>query len=117
MTFITMQLSNGDSIEVVQLFDKYYAKIHHQPFDKYIIVCKINFARNDEDNVCNITIYNPYDDLSDIIYEFNFLDIDGKDTLSNILKENLCRSVFYSQFGSDCVPYYKNMGFDFVCKS
>lgn len=116
MTFTPKKTNNGEIINITQLNNKYYAKIEYQPFDNYIVVCGINFnteKNEDEEIISNITIYNPYGDIPNIINEFNFLDKDGKDTLIVELKENLCRSVFYSQYESSEPPYFMNMGFSF----
>jgi hypothetical protein len=113
MTFVTKTISGGDAINIIQLEDKWYAKINYQPFDKYIIVCGIKFKTNKNDFVTDITIYNPYGSISDIIHEFVFLDKEGKDTLSKELKENLYRSVYYSQYESAQLPYFNDIGFSF----
>jgi len=113
MAFTKKELLNGESIEITQLADKYYAKIKHQPFDKYIVVCGIKFTSIDEDKISNITIYNPYGGIADIINEFNFLDSDGNDTLRNDLKATLCRQIYYSQYESVQAPYFMNIGFTF----
>ena len=113
MAFTTKKQLSGNSIEITQLGDKYYAKINYQPFDKYIVVCGIQFKTVDDDTISDITIYNPYGRIPDIINEFNFLDKHGNDTLSHELKENLCRSVFYSQYETTEEPYFMNMGFSF----
>ena len=113
MAFVTKKLVNGVSIEITQLADKCYAKIKHQPFDKYIVVCRIKFKSIDEETISDITIYNPSGGIADIINEFNFLDSNGNDTLKNVLKENLCRSVFYNQYESSQLPYFMDIGFTF----
>jgi hypothetical protein len=114
MVFNTKKLLSGESIEVTQLGGKYYAKIHYQPFDKYIIVCGINFkTETDGERIIDITIDNLYGEIPYIIYEFNFLDINGNDTLSKELKENLCRSVYYNQYDKHKLPYFSDIGFSF----
>jgi hypothetical protein len=113
MVFITKKLISDKTIEVTQLNDNFYAKINYQPFDKYIVVCKIKFNTIDDETISDITIYNPTGKKPDIINEFNFFDKDGNDTLSNGLKENLYRSIFYSQYESSEVPYFMNIGFSF----
>ena len=113
MAFTTKRTINGNTINITQLGDKYYAKINYQPFNKYIVVCKINFKTIDKETISDITIYNQTGRSPDIINEFNYLDINGNDTLSNALKGNLCRAVFYSQYESTDVPYFMNMWFSF----
>ena len=113
MAFTTKTTIGGEAINIIQLGDKWYAKIHYQPFEKYIVVCGIKFKTVNGDKISNITIYNPYRAISDIIHEFNFLDNDGKDALSKELKENLCRSVFYSHYDCSQLPYFMDIGFSF----
>ena len=113
MAFVTKKLLSGSSIEIAQLGDKYYAKITYQPFNKYMVVCGIKFKTDKNDFITDITIYNPYGGISDIIHEFNFFDKEGRDTLSKELKENLSRSVYYSQYESNRLPYYNDIGFSF----
>ena len=113
MAFITKTTNGGEAINIIQLGDNWYAKINYQPFEKYIIVCGIKFKTGDNDLVTDITIYNPYDSISYIIHEFVFLDKEGKDTLSKELKENLYRSVYYSQYESTQLPYFMDIGFSF----
>lgn len=112
MVFATKKL-NGVPVEVTQIANEYYAKIKYQPFDKYIIVCQIKFKSIDEENISDITIYNPYDEDAFIINEFDFLDSDGNNTLMHELKDILIRQVFYSLCDSSQETYYMNIGFKF----
>ena len=113
MVFVTKKTLNGEQIEIVGLRGYHYAKINHQPFDKYIVVCRIHFTEVDENTIKDIRIIETSGDSENIISEFDYLDINGEDKLNNPLKENLCRSVYYSRFQSKYVPYYEDIGFEF----
>jgi hypothetical protein len=117
MAFVTKKTINNESIEIIQLRGFNYAKIHHQPFDKYIVVCRIGFTNVDEHTIKDIVIFEPSGEPENIISEFDYLNINGEDKLHNPLKENLCRSVYYSRFQSKSIPYYQDIGFHFkyVC--
>lgn len=113
MAFVTKKTLNGEQIEIVLLHGFHYAKINYQPFDKYIVVCRIHFTNVDENTIKDVLICEPSGDPENIIGEFNYLDINGEDKLNNPLKENLCRCVYYSRFQSKIVPYYEDIGFKF----
>jgi hypothetical protein len=116
MHFIRKQTIHGENIDLVQMRGSYYAKINHQPFDSYIVVCRIHFTEVDETIIKDIRIYLPNGDPIDIYSEFDYLDANGEDTLNNALKENLCRSIYYSHFQSKTknVYYYEDIGFSFT---
>ncbi len=118
MAFITKCTLKGEQIEIIELRGCHYAKIKHQPFDKYIIVCRIHFTEVDENTIEDIRIIETTGDPENIISEFDYLDINGENKLNNPLKENLCRSVYYSRFQSKSVPYYQDIGFEFkiICQ-
>jgi hypothetical protein len=113
MAFTTKKLSSDKSIDVTQLNNKFYAKIKHQPFEQYLVVCEILFTDVGENTIKDITIYNPSGRISDIINMFNYLDRDGNDTLTKETKDVLFNNVLYSQYESSQTPYYQNIGFCF----
>jgi hypothetical protein len=115
MAFVTKKTINDETIEIIQLDGFNYAKINYQPFENIIVVCRIWFTNVDENIIKDIVIVEPSGEPKNIISEFNYLDINGEDRLNNPLKENLCRSIYYSTFQSNpkSVPYYENIGFQF----
>lgn len=116
MAFTTKKTIDGETIELIQLRGFNYAKIRCQPFDKYIVVCRIIFTNVDENTIKDIVIIEPSGEPENVISEFDYLDHNGEDKLNNPLKENLCRSVYYSRFQSKSVPYYEDIGFKFMFK-
>ncbi len=114
MQFIRKQTINGENIDLVKLRGLYYAKINHQPFNSYIVVCRIHFTEVNDNVIKDIKILLPNGDPIDIYSEFDYLDLNGEDTLTNALKENLCRSIYYSRFQSKQVYYYEDIGFSFT---
>ena len=113
MTFFSKQTTDGKAIEITQIGDSYYAKINHQPSDKYIIVCKIQFRNVDENTIADIKIYNPLGSIVYIIREFNYLDKEGNDTLTSEEKKSIATNLYNSQYDTMSPCYWNNVGFCF----
>ena len=113
MTFFLKQTTDGKAIEITQIGDLYYAKINHQPSDKYIIVCKIQFKNVDENTISDIKIYNPFGRIVYIINEFDYLDKDGNDTLTREEKISISTYLYSSQYDTISPCYWNNVGFCF----